>query len=124
MGYWKFINAILTGQTVTVFGDGKQVRGNTYIDDCVEATVAAAEALPGEIYNVGGGEAATVWDIVRKLEAIIGKKAEVRREPARVGDQRYTSADTSKLQRHLGWQPRVGLDEGLARQMEWQKKHA
>jgi nucleoside-diphosphate-sugar epimerase len=121
MGYHKFVRALLAGEPITVFGDGRQVRGNTYIDDCVAATVAAAEAVPGELYNVGGGEAATVWDILGKLEAITGRKAVVRQEAARAGDQRYTFADTGKLTRHLGWKPQVGLDEGLARQVEWQK---
>jgi nucleoside-diphosphate-sugar epimerase len=59
--------------------------------------------------------------VVRKLEAIVGRRAAVRREAARPGDQRHTCADTGKLTRHLGWQPRVGLDEGLARQVAWQK---
>ena len=121
MGYHRFIHALLTGQPVVVNGDGLQVRGNTYVADCVEATVAAVEAIPGEIYNVGGGEAATVWDILAKLENLVGRKAVVRREPARPGDQRYTFADTGKLRRHLGWQPRIGLDEGLARQVAWQR---
>jgi nucleoside-diphosphate-sugar epimerase len=121
MGYHRFIRATLAGEPVTVYGDGRQVRGNTYISDCVEATVRAVEAEPGETYNVGGGETANVWDILDKLEAITGRAAVVRREPARLGDQRYTFADTSKLQRHLGWQPQVGLDEGLARQVAWQR---
>jgi nucleoside-diphosphate-sugar epimerase len=124
MGYYKFVHCLLTGQAVTVYGDGRQVRGNTYIDDCVAATLAAVEALPGEIYNVGGGEAASVWDILEKLERITAKKAVVRQEAARPGDQRYTSADTGKLLRHLGWRPQVGLDEGLARQVEWQRPFA
>jgi nucleoside-diphosphate-sugar epimerase len=121
MGYHRFVRALLSGEPVTVCGDGLQVRGNTYIDDCVEATVAAAGALAGETYNVGGGEAVSVWDVVHKLEAIIGRRAVIRREPARPGDQRHTCADTCKLTRHLGWQPRVGLDEGLARQVAWQR---
>jgi nucleoside-diphosphate-sugar epimerase len=121
MGYHRFIQALLTGEPIVVFGDGQQVRGNTYVADCVEATVAAVGALPGEIYNVGGGEAVSVWDVLRKLEVITGRRATVRREPARPGDQRATSADTSKLYRHLGWQPRIGLDEGLARQVAWQE---
>src|SRR5262249_43362490 len=94
--------------------------GNTYIGDCVEATVAALDAMPGEIYNVGGGEAVTVWDVVHKLEAITARRAEIIQAAARPGDQRYTSADTSKIRRHLGWHPRVELDEGLARQVAWQ----
>lgn len=120
MGYHRFVQALLAGGPITVFGDGMQVRGNTYVDDCVAATVAALEALPGETYNVGGGEAVSVWDVLRKLEAITGRKAQIRQEPARPGDQRYTSADTRKLLRHLGWRPQVDLDEGLARQVAWQ----
>jgi nucleoside-diphosphate-sugar epimerase len=122
MGYMRFIQALLAGQPVVVYGDGQQVRGNTYISDCVAATVAALEAAPHEIYNVGGGETASVWDILHRLEKVIGCTAQIRREPARAGDQRYTLADTSRLQRHLGWQPRVGLDEGLARQVAWQRQ--
>lgn len=121
MGYFRFIQGMLAGQSVPVYGDGLQVRGNTYVADCVEATVAAVGAVPGEVYNVGGGEAVTVWDILGKLEVLLGCRANVQREPARPGDQRYTCADTGKIYRHLGWQPRIGLDEGLARQVSWQR---
>ncbi len=121
MGYHKFIHALLHGEEIVVFGDGLQTRGNTYIDDCTAATVAALEAPVGEIYNVGGGETASVWDILGKLETILGRRAVVRREPARAGDQRFTAADVSKLTRHLGWAPAVGLDDGLAQQAAWQQ---
>ena len=84
--------------------------------------LCAVRAVPGETYNVGGGETASVWDILHKLEGIIGRKPIVLRRPARAGDQRHTSADTMRLKRHLGWEPRVGLDEGLARQVEWQRQ--
>jgi nucleoside-diphosphate-sugar epimerase len=122
MGYHRFVRALLRDEPITVYGDGQQVRGNTYVADCVAATVAALEAQPGEVYNVGGGEAATLWEILRKLEALAGRPARVRPEPARPGDQRYTFADTAKLRRHTGWEPRVGLDEGLAAQWDWQKR--
>lgn len=121
MGYFKFIDALLNTRPITVFGDGLQVRGNTYISDCVEATVRAVEAPVLETYNVGGGEVANVWEILAKLEALTGRKAAVRREPGRPGDQRYTCADTAKLGHHLGWRPRVTLDEGLAQQIAWQR---
>jgi nucleoside-diphosphate-sugar epimerase len=121
MGYFRFIDALLHGRAVTVNGDGHQVRGNTYVSDCVAATAAALEAPRGELYNVGGGETASVWDILARLEAITASKAIVRREPTRPGDQRITGADTARLLSHLGWQPRVGLDEGLARQVAWQR---
>jgi nucleoside-diphosphate-sugar epimerase len=122
MGYHKFIRALLRSEPITVCGDGQQVRGNTYVDDCVAATWAAVEAPVGEVYNVGGGEAATVWDVLRHLEALSGSRAQVRQEAARPGDQRYTCADTGKLRRHLGWEPHTRLAEGLARQWEWQKR--
>jgi nucleoside-diphosphate-sugar epimerase len=121
MGYHRFIHALLQGQPVVVYGDGLQARGNTYVEDCVAATAAALAAPVGEVYNVGGGETANVWEVLGKLEHIVGRRAIVRREAARTGDQRYTGADTSKLFRHLGWQPRIGLDEGLARQSAWQQ---
>jgi nucleoside-diphosphate-sugar epimerase len=121
MGYHRFIRAFLDGKPVVVYGDGQQVRGNTYVDDCVEATVEALQAIPGEVYNVGGGEAVSVWEVLSRLEKLIGRRVEVRREAARPGDQRSTTADTTKLSRHLGWQPRTSLDEGLARQAAWQR---
>jgi nucleoside-diphosphate-sugar epimerase len=121
MGYHKFIDAALHDRPVTVFGDGKQARGNTYVADVVAATVAATQARPGEVYNVGGGETADVWDILARIEKLAGKRLTVRREPPRPGDQRYTFADTSRLRAHLGWEPKVALDEGLARQYEWQR---
>jgi nucleoside-diphosphate-sugar epimerase len=121
MAYHRFISALLQGQPITVYGDGWQSRGNTYVGDCVAATTAALCAPVGEVYNVGGGETASVWEILKKLERITGRRATVKREPARTGDQRVTVAETGKLFRHLGWKPRVGLDEGLERQVIWQQ---
>jgi nucleoside-diphosphate-sugar epimerase len=121
MGYHRFIQALLHGEPVTIYGDGQQVRGNTYVSDCVAATIAAMDARPGDVFNVGGGETASVWDILRKLERIVGRRAVIKGEPARAGDQRHTTADTGRLFRHLGWQPQVGLEEGLSHQVAWQQ---
>lgn len=120
MAYHRFIRALLHDEPIEVYGDGQQVRGNTYVGDCVEATVAAADAPVGEVYNVGGGEPASVLDVIRRLEAVGGRKAEVAFKPARVGDQRQTTADTAKIRSHLGWQSKTRLADGLARQWEWQ----
>lgn len=122
MGYHLFIRALLLGEPIVVYGDGLQVRGNTYVADCVAATVAALQAPMGETYNVGGGEAVSVWDVLHKLEKITSRRSVIRREPARAGDQRYTFADTSRLTRHVGWLPRTTLDEGLAKQVAWQEQ--
>jgi nucleoside-diphosphate-sugar epimerase len=119
MAYHRFMKSLLLKQPITLYGDGLQVRGNTYVGDCVEATIAAVEALPGEVYNVGGGEAVNMLDILAKLEILAGRRFERNNEPVRAGDQRHTFADTSKLRRHLGWEARTSLDEGLAKQWQW-----
>ena len=124
MGYHKFVKAMLEGTPITVYGDGHQSRGNTFVADCVDATIAAVKAPVGETYNIGGGETASVWDILGKLERITGMKARVRQEEARAGDQRTSQADISKATRDLGWSPKVSLDDGLTRQVAWQRGHA
>ncbi len=121
MGYNIFIKALLTDSPISVYGDGQQVRGNTFVADCVEAVMAAERATIGETYNVGGGEMVSVLDVLKKLEFIAGKKFSIKHEPARAGDQRHTFGDTTKLQRHLCWHPKTTLDEGLAKQFEWQR---
>lgn len=121
MGYYKFIKALLCDEPITVFGSGQQVRGNTFISDCVAATVAAANAPSGEVYNVGGGETASVWDVIRKLESIVRCSARTTTAPARPGDQQQTTAATNRIASQLGWRPHVGLEEGLKRQVEWQR---
>ncbi|MGL4553450.1 MAG: NAD-dependent epimerase/dehydratase family protein, partial [Gemmataceae bacterium] len=122
MGYHQFIRALLDGRPVTVNGDGHQTRTNTYVDDCVAATVAALAAPVGETYNVGGGESASVWDILNRLSRLSGMTPRIERAPARPGDQMHTVADTARLLSHLNWSPKTTLDEGLASQIEWQKK--
>ncbi len=120
MGYYRFIQALLEDGPIVVYGDGHQVRGSTYVADCVRATIAAVEAPACEIYNVGGGEAASVWDVLHKLEALAGRPAKVRQEDERPGDQRRALANTTKLRARFGWQPLTSLDEGLALQWAWQ----
>jgi nucleoside-diphosphate-sugar epimerase len=121
MGYHKFIAAVLRGEPITLTGDGLQVRGNTYVSDCVDATVRAAGAMPGETFNLGGGEIVTIIDVIRKIERLAGRPAVIERHPPRTGDQLATGADAGKLTRHVGWKPITGIDDGLAKQIEWQK---
>ncbi len=118
MGYYRFMDALLQDRPITVYGDGRQERGNTYVADAVEAAVVALEAPPGEVFNVGGGETASVLDVLRLLEQATGRRPRLRHEPARPGDQQHTAADTAKLRR-LGWAPATRLAEGLARSWAW-----
>ena len=122
MGYHLFINRVLTGEPIPLTGDGLQVRGNTYIDDCTLATMLAGmNALPGEVFNLGGGELTTIIDVIHRIARLAGREAKIERRPDRPGDQLATGADVAKLKRHLGWVPATGLDMGLAAQIEWQR---
>lgn len=120
MAYNIFIRALLRGDPITVFGDGEQVRGNTYVLDCVSAIDACAKATIGETYNIGGGEAVSIREVLAKLEKISGKKFIVNHREARAGDQKTTLADTSKIRNELNWEPKTPLDAGLKAQFEWQ----
>lgn len=122
MGYHLFIKWILEGTPIQLTGDGLQVRGNTYIDDCVDAVIQTGlKAMPGETFNLGGGEITTIIDVIRTIERLAGKPAKIERRPPRKGDQLATGADVTKLWRHLGWKPSTTLEAGLAKQIEWQR---
>jgi nucleoside-diphosphate-sugar epimerase len=120
MAYHRFIEAMFDGRPITVYGDGEQSRSNTYVDDCVEATVRALQAGDaGEIYNVGGGESITVNQAIATIAAITDTEPVIRYQPRLVGDQRHTRADTTKAQRVLGYRPSIAPADGLRRQVAW-----
>jgi UDP-glucuronate 4-epimerase len=118
MALARFVFAALRGRPVEVFGDGKQRRDMTYVSDAVEATVAALEA-PDGVYNVGGGTHATVDEMLDAVRRVTGAEVEARYGPEARGDVRSTWADSSRAARVLGYEPRVGLEEGLAAQVQW-----
>ena len=117
----KFILWALRGEPLEVHGDGRQSRDFTYIDNVVEANVLASGApdLGGEVLNVGCGERVSLLEIIGQLEEILGQPLERRHTPSRAGDVSHTLADISKSKRLLGYHPRVGFDEGLARTVEY-----
>jgi UDP-glucose 4-epimerase len=123
MAFHRFLKAARDGQPVTVYGDGRQTRDFTYIDDIVAATRAAAETgRPGMVYNVGGGERVALNDVLDLVQDVTGKRLEIRHEAAQKGDMRDTFADTTAARRDLAFQPTVSLREGLAREWQWLKE--
>jgi nucleoside-diphosphate-sugar epimerase len=118
MAFTRIVNALCSGDTFAIFGDGDQSRGWTYVGDVVDATVAAGERGSG-MYNVGGAIEASLNDSIELLERISGQTLDVRREPAVPGDQRRTRADTTRIRGELGWSPKVSLEEGLLAQWQW-----
>jgi nucleoside-diphosphate-sugar epimerase len=124
----RFAVACLTGTAPVIHGDGEQARDFTYIDDIVEANLRAAaapERAYGMAFNVGGGGAPTsVNRLLAIIAAYVGATPEPVHEPARDGDIRMTEADIGRARSTFGYDPQVGIDEGLRRTVDWFKEHA
>jgi UDP-N-acetylglucosamine/UDP-N-acetyl-alpha-D-glucosaminouronate 4-epimerase len=116
-----FIEAIAQGEPVTVHGDGEQSRDFTYVANVVDATVSAADApnVSGRAFNVGGGAPATVNELADAIGRILGKPVEKRSAEPRAGDIRASWADLSAARELLGYEPSVGLEDGLRRTIEF-----
>jgi nucleoside-diphosphate-sugar epimerase len=122
MGYYIFIDRILHRRPITVWGDGNQLRGNTYAGDVVRATILAHQRfIPGAIYNIGGTEEISANQVIGLLEEIIGERAIVDYGPARPGEQFRALADTTLAREQLQFIPQMPLRDGLAAQVAWQR---
>jgi UDP-glucose 4-epimerase len=120
MAFHRFLRGARDGETLTVYGDGRQTRDFTYVGDIVAAVRAAAlSGRPGGVYNVGGGERIALNDVLRLVETVTGKTLRVVRQEAQKGDMRDTFADTRAARADLGFRSTVPLAEGLAREWEW-----
>src|SRR5438874_5793982 len=108
------VDALARGASFERYGDGLQSRSFTYVADGVAATIAAMQQAPaGSLYNVGGGEEATMRDAIGTLEAVSGRSLDVVEGPPAAGDVRRTSADATKIERDLGWRATTALEDGL-----------
>ncbi len=122
MGFHRFFEASRRGEAVTIYGDGRQTRDFTYVDDAVSATVASLKERPPEFaYNVGGGHRVTLNEVLGLMERVVGRPIERRHVEAEPGDPRDTASDSRRARRDLGFAPRTSLEEGLGRQWEWQR---
>ena len=120
MAMRRICDALESGAAFPLFGDGSQSRDFTYVSDAVDATVRCAhETTATEIYNVGGGEEATLSHVIATLEQLAGTRLALDRRATQRGDVRRTSADVSLARRNLGWAPEVPLDQGLGVQLAW-----
>ncbi|MFW6116115.1 MAG: GDP-mannose 4,6-dehydratase, partial [bacterium] len=125
-----FCIAARLGRSITIYGDGKQVRDVLWIDDLIKAYEAAAKHIDvaaGQIYNVGGGPENTmsIWaEFGPMLERVAGHPIPVTYAEWRPGDQRVYVSDVSKAERELGWRPQVSPEEGVRYLWEWVDEHA
>jgi nucleoside-diphosphate-sugar epimerase len=120
MAFHRFFKAARAGETIHVFGDGRQTRDFTFVSDIVAATRAAAvSGQPGSVYNVGGGERVELNHVLKLIEKISACPLRIQHEEDQKGDMRDTFADTTAARRDLGFESRVALEEGLAREWDW-----
>jgi CDP-paratose 2-epimerase len=118
-----FLVRTLRGESITVYGDGRQVRDALHVDDLVEAMCRAhvrLDEVVGRPYNIGGGvaNAVSVRDLVDLARRLHGSAPDVRFGPWRLADQRYYVADVGAFARAVGWRPRIGVEEGVRRLYE------
>lgn len=120
MAFHKFCKAMLAGEEIPVYGDGRQSRDFTFITDAIEANVRAWQrSAPQGVYNIGGGSQVDVLEAIAILEEALGVKAKLRFEPRPPGDPLRTRADATRLRADLDYETKVGIREGLAAEAAW-----
>jgi nucleoside-diphosphate-sugar epimerase len=120
MAFTPMLEALAAGTPFRLFGDGSDSRSFPSGADAAAATAAAMEGgRSGEIYNVGGGEEATMSEAIALAERIAGRELAIERHGAAIGDVRRTRADVAKALADLDWRPTTSLDEGLLGQWHW-----
>jgi UDP-N-acetylglucosamine/UDP-N-acetyl-alpha-D-glucosaminouronate 4-epimerase len=113
----RFITAAMDGVPVTIYGDGEQSRDFTYIDNVVDANLAAlnGNGPGGGVYNIACGERASLNDLVDMLRKILDRDIDVDYQDPRPGDVKHSLADVSLAERDLGFRPAIGFEEGVRR---------
>jgi len=120
MSIFRFIKWIDEGVPLEVFGDGSQSRDFTFVDDIAAGTIKALKPVNFEIINLGGGKnPISLLEIIAKIEKCLGKKAKIDFRPFHKTDLKETWADITKANKILDWIPKVGIDEGIKKTVDW-----
>jgi UDP-glucose 4-epimerase len=117
----RFITAALEGRQPIVFGDGLQSRDFCYIDNVIEANLAACTApgAPGQVFNIACGERTTLLEVLDLVAQMTGTRVRAHHEPARAGDVRHSLADIGRARAVLGYGARVSFAAGLKKTLDW-----
>lgn len=125
MAPFRFIEWIMRGQPIELYGDGLQARDFTFVDDVARGTILAAKPLGYEIVNLGGGNnPITLHTIIGYIEAALGRKAVITGKPPHAADLKQTWADIAKAERLLGWRPEVTVEDGFRRTVAWHQENS
>jgi nucleoside-diphosphate-sugar epimerase len=119
----KFITQMLNGDQPTIFGDGKQSRDFTFVDNVVDANLLACKAeakeVAGRVFNVATARRTDLYQTFQILKKLTGYTGDVKYADERAGDVKHSLADISRAEQHLGYKPKVDFEEGLRRTIEW-----
>ena len=121
----RFMSALVNGEPPVIYGDGEQSRDFTFVSNVVDANLRAAKSLgaSGKVMNIANGRQVTLNELLEIMKKVTGKPAVAARyEPVRVGDVRHSLADISLARSVLGYEPTVGLEEGLRLTFDWWQK--
>jgi nucleoside-diphosphate-sugar epimerase len=120
----KFITALLRDEPLPVFGDGKQSRDFTYVDNVVHGNILAMTApeVAGQMVNLANGSRTTLLQLIAYLEELTNRRAQVKFLPPRPGDVPHSQADVTRAQRLLGYTPQVDVKEGLRRTLAYYQR--
>ena len=111
----------MTGEPITVYGDGKQTRSFCYVTDTVTGLLllAVCEKAKGEVVNVGNTKEVTILELAKKVKEATKCKSAIEFHPLPKDDPKRRCPDTSKLEKLVGWKPNVSFEEGLKRTIKW-----
>ncbi len=123
MSIFRFIYKMMKDEPIEIYGDGSQSRDFTYVDDIAEGTVKALKPLGYEIINLGGNQPHRLLEVVKLIEQYLEKRAKVQFKEFHKADLKATWADITKAQKLLDWKPKIPLQEGIKRTVEWFKKN-
>ena len=120
MACFKFLEALMKGRPIMRFGTGETGRDYTYIDDVIDGLVAAIDTpFNWEIINLGNSSPVKLNDLIKTIETVTGKKANINELPLQPGDVKLTFANISKARRLLSYSPTVTIKEGIDRLFSW-----
>jgi dTDP-glucose 4,6-dehydratase len=116
-----FMSQALTGQDVTVFGDGTQTRSFTYVSDLVDGVIRLMESKTNEPVNIGNPHEVTIEEIARTITRLVGSTSKLVYRPLPVDDPKQRRPDITRARTLLGWEPKVDLEEGLLKTVDYFK---
>lgn len=123
MSLFRFVQWIAEGRPVVVYGDGRQSRDFTYVDDIARGTLAALKPMGYEVINLGSDQPVVLADAIRLVEELVGKKAQIEYRPRHPADVLATWADISKAKLLLDWRPQTKFQEGVAQLVNWYQEN-